>query len=257
MKNKQGGFIVPVLIVLAVLVVGGGVYYFSQKKSPDTQDSLARTPAQTAPVTPSTTNPDTTTNKTSVQATTSVTVKTQVAPTNTTKASAPAPAKNIYTNSGAGYSLELPQGWGATEKPAMSVAGQPAYSGTYFSPKGSSTTGVDYTFDMQSAPTQTHIEQYQNQYGKTPTNDDMFNSFIETQKSVWDGFQLQETHKVMINGNQAYEASSLFSGGGGTQRFYVFYTPKNTYIVMIQATTDTWPTNQATLLGIVGTLKIQ
>ena len=85
----------------------------------------------------------------------------------------------------------------------------------------------------------------------------MFNNFIETQKSTWDGFQLQDTHKVMINGNQAYEASSLFSAGAGTQRFYVFYTPKNTYIILIQASTDTWPKNQATILGIVGTFKIQ
>lgn len=32
MKNSQKGFVVPLIIVIAVLAIGGGVYYFSQKK---------------------------------------------------------------------------------------------------------------------------------------------------------------------------------------------------------------------------------
>ncbi len=36
MKNSQKGFVVPLLIVIAVLVIGGGVYYFT-KKAPASQ----------------------------------------------------------------------------------------------------------------------------------------------------------------------------------------------------------------------------
>lgn len=34
MKNSQKGFVVPILIVIALLVIGGGIYYYSKNRQP-------------------------------------------------------------------------------------------------------------------------------------------------------------------------------------------------------------------------------
>jgi hypothetical protein len=140
---------------------------------------------------------------------------------------------------------------------AVSDPNEPQITGTYLSVKNQTADQQGFTFDIQTSTTKHQIDYYVQQYGKTPTYDDLFNVFIETQKSSQDQFVLQGTSKVLINGNQAYQSSATFSGGGGIQKLYVFYTSKNTYIIRIVGITDTWSTHESQVLGVVGTFKIQ
>ena len=56
MKNLQKGFIVPLLIIIAILVISGGTYVYLSKKTqviPVEQNNITSTTTQTATTAPS------------------------------------------------------------------------------------------------------------------------------------------------------------------------------------------------------------
>ena len=241
MNNKQKWFIVPLVIVLVlvVIVIGGGAYYFSKKSSPTPETAHMQT--QTVPVQDKTTTPAPVVNTTVTE--------------NKTPASAPVvPKTTIYSDAVAGYSFVLPENWIVTKNSNIS---DPGVTSIYLSVKGKTADEGGFTFDIQTSLMKNHVDYYVQQYNKTPTNDDLFNNFIESQKSYQDQFVPQTTKKVLINGHEAYSVTALFGGGGGTEAIYVFYTSPHVYFLRIMALTDTWKSHEAEVLGVVGTFKIQ
>lgn len=244
MKNKQKGFIVPIVIIVAVLIIGGGIYYFT-KKAPTT---LTETPAITTLVKEDKKTETPVVKKTEIPTQIPV-IQKQVAP--------PAPKKNIYTNTASGYSMELPENWEVNNKPEISDPNEPEITGTYFMIKGLTRDQMGFTFDIDTSTTKHRIDYYKQQYNKTPTYEDLFNSFIEDQKTFQDRFALQNTKKVTINNHEAYEITATYNGGTGFEKFYIFYTSKNTYVLMIQALASTWGTKEKMVSDVIGTFKIQ
>ncbi len=254
MKNKQKGFVVPAVIVVVVLAIGGGIYYFSQKsKSPQAEANPSST--QTSSIESKTT----VTTETPVvkEAKTVVQTPTPVPPKQTTPPVTDTPKKNIYTNTVAGYSLELPENWLANVNSAATDPNEPEITGTFLMIKGQTADQQGFSFDIQTATTKHHIDYYKQQYAKIPTYDDLFNVFVETQKSSQDEFVVQSTRKTVINGNQAYEVTATVGGGGGTEKLYAFYTAKNTYYIQIIGLTSKWSTLESELLKVVASFKIQ
>lgn len=262
MKDKQKGFIVPVVIIVVVLAIGGGIYYFSQKpESPQVKmgTSSTQTVTKESKTTTTTETPTVKEVKSVAQDSAPVPAK-PTAPTTTTKTTPPAPVapkKNIYTNTIAGYSIELPDNWLANINSATSDPNEPEITGTFLTIKGQTADQQGFSFDIQTSTTKRLIDYHKQQYDKTPTYDDLFNVFVETQKSLQDEFVVQSTRKTVINGNQAYEVTAKVGGGGGTEKLYAFYTAKNTYYIQIIGLTSKWSTLEPELLKVVASFKIQ
>lgn len=258
MKNTQKGFIVPIVIVVVVIIIGGGIYFYLNKTETSKNDTPApvQSTENAAPIKTSqvNSNVDTKSNPSPVIPKPIETTPAQP------KAVVPTPnvvKKNAYTNTAAGYSLELPENWVTNLASENSDPKKPQNTQIYLSIKGEPNDNPSFTFDVQTGSTQDRIDYYKQEFSKTPTNDDLFNSFIETQKSVEDEFVMQSSKKVMINGKEAYSASATFAGGAAVLKYYVFYTSKNTYVIRISSLADTWPKWESQILGVVGTFKIQ
>ncbi|MDB5259467.1 MAG: hypothetical protein JWO73_675 [Candidatus Taylorbacteria bacterium] len=255
MKNSKRTFVVLTLIIIVIAV---SIYFIFENRSPH---AVAVAPEQVAATSSAAVPPTSASAGTisTVHSTTSVSVAA------TPKKAAPVPAaapaaqapKNSYSNAAAGYSLDLPSNWVANLDSSFSDPAEPQATHVYFSAKGKTVDEQGFTFDVQTATTKHFVDSYKQQFGKTPTNEDLFNFFMATQKAEEDQLDVKGVKKVVINGNEAYEVSALFSGGGGTVRFYVFYTPNNTYLFEIQGLTDTWAAHESELLGVVGSFKIK
>ena len=254
MNNRQKGFIMPIAIIVAIVAIGGGIYYVSNKSlSPQTEINPSPTQTVTTEV------PAVKETKTVVQTPAPVQPE-QTTPVTTTKTTPPTtvtPKKNIYTNPIAGYTLELPENWLANINPDTVDPNEPEITGTFLTIKGQTADQQGFSFDIQTATTKHHIDYHKQQYSKTPSYDDLFNAFVEYQKSIQDEFVVQSTRKTVINGNQAYEVTATVGGGGGTEKLYAFYTTKNTFYIQIIGLTSKWKDLEPELLKIVASFKIQ
>lgn len=168
----------------------------------------------------------------------------------------PAP-KNIFSNVKAGYSIELPSNWDGIEKKELVDANDPKLSGAYLLIHGQTGDQMGFSFDIQTSSRNNDIAFFKQEFGREPASDqELFNSFVDTQKKFQDEFVVQSTRKTIINGNQAYEVTASLAGGGGTEKLYVFYTPNATYRIMIIAVTSTWKDHEADVMKVVSTFKI-
>lgn len=253
MENNQSKSILPIVLIAIVLIGGGAAYFLT--RNPEEAQTEVNTPS-----TPTTESIPESTPENPVSTPTETKQNTKPDTAKTTTEVTPAPVvvkKTVYTNSAAGYTVDLPENWAATRNTAVNDPNVPQVTGTSFGHKNMTGDEQGYTFDIQTATTKIHTDFYKQQYSKTPTYDDLFNSFVESQKSIFDQFAVMKTGKKVVNGNTAYELTASTHDGGGILKFYLFYTSSNTYIIMIQAVASTWPDHESEALSVVESFKIK
>lgn len=249
------------ILVVLVIVAGGYMYFSNNQSTVDTKSVVATNdtkPVQevvnstnsTSTIPQATTTPNQTKKSTVVvnsNTNTSASKPIQdVQPTPKPVTTTPPPQKNIYRHASAGYSIEIPTGW--VGKPEDTGNSQ-IFATDFVDPTGKVASGDDLTFVVTATSKKLQYDAYVQAYGKSPTNKDLIDMFMSSQKDSVDGWTVGSESPVTINGLSGYSYTATYGNGYATSKAYMLFG--NDYIYLVK---EDFPTSK--LNSIYSTYKV-
>ncbi|MEI6553230.1 MAG: hypothetical protein WCO09_01555 [bacterium] len=147
--------------------------------------------------------------------------------------------KNIYTNKSAEYSIAIPDGWvGKT----VDTGNSKIYNTNFTDPSGKVTLD-DAAFSVTATERNLQDDAYYKSYGKKPTNEDLVDMFISSQKDNTETqWALDDKNTVTINGMKGYVLTATYGNSDyptyATTKYYLLFGSNYVYNISLNYKTS-------------------